>query len=515
MNSTNVESAYVKGWRCLDCLIQIDGTDQKTYNEHQTHKIVEDDLKGDQIKEFIKAKEENQKTGINFAYDPRILDEIQKDLDKAHVGDYKNKVLATILLASSKRRGHEQAIIIQKQSSAGGSNLQNTCLSYFNDKIILTRMTGAYLDRSGVDYTGKILAIGELSGFDSASSSLRQKLSESKTSLATTDKDDKGKITTSILTTEGRPSFITTTTSEEIHPELENRCWILSIDETSNQTKAINMHQFLKDTFEYNEWSPKSEIKSFFNSGVLKDLKVVNLFSGILGKNFPCDSVTARRDSKRFSELITTITFLHQYQRIKIVLQNKTYLVSSFDDLQYALHYGQDALKNTLNKLNEKDEAILAYMRTSSDKSFNRNELCEALNIPYETMKRILTKLANRSFLELFEENRVWKYKLTSKAMIDGIALASVEEFEQSALEYLGKHAGKFEKIILPSNYESMNGPDAAIVKFLLSFDSVVTIENSHTSCLIPMPVTTLPPIQETGTDTFQVIEPVTTAKES
>lgn len=503
-------SSFVKGWRCLDCLLQIDGTDQKTYHEHQDHKIIEDNLQGNQIKEFIKLKEENHKTGIVFAHNPRILESIQKDLNIAHVGDDKNKILATILLASSKRKGHEQGVIIQKQSSAGGSNLQNTCLEYFDDKIVLTRMTAAYIDRSGTDYTGKILAIGELSGFDSSSSSLRQKLSEVKSQLATTDRDEKGKITTNILLTEGRPTFITTTTSEEIHPELENRCWILSIDETSKQTKSVNRRQFSKDTFEYQPWKPRQEIKAYFNSGILKDLNVVNPFSHILGENFPCDSITARRDSKRFSELITTITFMHQYQRIKIIRKGQTHIITSYEDIQHALDCAEDSLKNTLNKLNEKDEAVLAYMKSSLDKSITRNQLVNALNIPYETLKRILTKLVNRSFLELTEEDRTWKYSLTSKAMINGIALAPKEEFEKSAIEYLTKNAGSFEKIILPPNYESMKGVDAEIVTFLLSFGDLVTIENAPISGMTYMPVTTLPDVQETGTNSIEKIMPVT-----
>ncbi len=509
------ENSFVRGWRCLECLLQIDGTEQKIYEEHQDHKIREDNLKGDQIIKFQKLKEENYKTGIIFAYHPRILDLIQKDLNIAHVGDDKNKILSILLLASSKRRGHEQGIIIQKQSSAGGSNLQNTCLAYFDDKVVLTRMTGAYIDRSGVDYAGKILAIGELSGFDSSSSSLRQKLSEGTSHLATTDKDEKGRITTNILTTEGRPTFITTTTSEEIHPELENRCWILSIDETAKQTKSVNRHQFLKDTFEYQPWNPKPEIKALFNSGILKDLKVVNPFGYTIAENFPCDSVTARRDSKRFSELITTITFIHQYQRIKMVIKDQTYIITSYEDIQHALNYAEDALKNTLNKLNEKDEAILAYMKSSLDTSFDRNKLCNALDISYGTMTRILKKLVDRSFLESFDEDRTWKYKLTSKAMIDGIALASKEEFEKSALDYLAKNAGSFEKIILPPNYENMKEVDKAIVDFLLSFDNLVTIENDPVSCLTSIPVTTLPTVQETGMNPVQVNESVTTKEES
>jgi predicted transcriptional regulator len=451
-----------------------------------------------------------------FAQNPYMLGEIERDLDKVHVGDKKNKVLALILLASSKRKEHEQAIIIQKQSSAGGSNLQNSLLEYFDDKIKLTRMTAAYLDRSGEDYSGKILAIGEMSGFDSASSSLRQKLSEGKTELATTDKDEKGRIITSILRTEGRPSLITTTTSLEIHTEFENRCWILDIDETSQQTKAVNKYQFAKDTFEYQKWTPRADIKAVLNSGVLEDLKVVNPFEETLGENFPCDRVTARRDSKRFADLTTTITYLHQFQRVKIQTKNQTNLLVAYEDLKLAIYYSQEALKNTLNKLDKKAEAILEYMKSCQKEKelHTRNDLCNALEIPYETMKRILTKLVDRSFVEEKEVDRVWKYKLTNKSMIDGISLGSEEDFTKRAIEYLQKNAQNFEKIVLPVNHAQMQGPDKKIIDYLLSFDSLVTVENGDTPRTNSMRVTTSPPMRVTDTDAVQTSTSVTTKSE-
>lgn len=447
---------------------------------------------------------------LSFAHNPDILQIWNNDLNKTHVGDDKNKVLAGILLASSKRNGHEQAVIIQKQSSAGGSNLQNSILEYFDDKIKLTRMTGAYLDRSGVDYAGKILAIGEMSGFDSASSSLRQKLSEGKTELATTGKNDKGGIITEILQTQGRPSFITTTTSLEIHPELENRCWILSIDETQNQTKEVNRHQFAKDTFEYANWTPSPEIKGLFNSDVLEDHRVVNPFAKVLGEQFPCDNVTARRDSKRFADLTTTITYIHQHQRIKIVTRNQTFFLTSYRDLELALYYGENALKNTLNKLDKKAESVLEYMKASKDKKFfTRNDLCNALEIPYETMKRLLAKLVGRSFVELIEENHIWKYRLSNKVMIGELSFGGAD-FEKSALEYLGKHASNFEQIIMPPNCKKMTGIDKTITDYLLSFSELVTDQNGESMSMVPTPITMSPHVLVTDTNHSQDFTPIT-----
>lgn len=499
---------------CTECNKFVSDDEIKTIckpHRHQTVSVLDE---SEVTNQTIKTNtiENISEDVMSFAHSPNILEEWKKDLDAVHVGDVKNKILAGILLVSSKRQGHEQALIIQKLSSAGGSNLQNSLLRYFDNKITLTRMTPAYLDRSKMSYERMILAIGEMSGFDSASSSLRQKLSEGKTELATTDKDEKGRIITDILRTEGRPSLITTTTSQDIHPEFENRCWILGIDETQNQTRAVNKYQFSKDMFEYEEWKPSQNIKGLFNSGILEDLRVVNPFSVVLGENFPCDNVTARRDSKRFADLITTITFIYQHQRIKIKTRNQTIILSAFEDLKQALYYGQDALKNTLNKLNEKSESVIEYMKSNKDmESFTRIDLCKALDIPYETMKRILNKLVGRSFIEEVEVDRVWKYKLSNKAIVNGISLGLEDDFQRTAIEYLTKHAPNFEQVILPTNYKNMIGIDKIIVDYLLSLNGVVTAQNGDSSGVEVVPVTTLPLVRVTGMEDTRNSMTVTT----
>ncbi len=506
---THIDSVFLKSKICLTCNKVISGADFDEIKKHQEqgHEVVDDN------RDAMQTLHDAVAPARSFVHNPKILDEIEKDLEGVHVGDKKNKVLALILLASSKRKDHEQAIIIQKISSAGGSNLQDSLLEYFDKKITLTRMTAAYLDRSMTNYAGKILAIGEMSGFDSGSSVIRQKLSEGKTELATTDKDEKGRIITNILRTEGRPSFITTTNSFEIHPEFENRCWILSIDETPNQTKAVNKYQFSKDRFEFEDWKPSSEIKSLLNSGILEDLRVVNPFAELLGESFPCDNVTARRDSKRFADLTTTITYLHQHQRIKIKTQNQLFIITSFEDLKLAIFYGQDALRNTLNKLDKKAESVIGYMKACSKEKelFTRNDLCNALEIPYETMKRILEKLTNRSFVQFEQVDRVWKYKLSNKSLIDGISFGSEEDFTKTAIQYLKKNASNFEQIILPQKYYNTTGVDKAIVDYLLSLNVLVTDQNSNRICVAMVPVTTSLSVRVTDTETLQIPPPLTT----
>src|SRR2546428_10723028 len=108
-------------FQCSYCDIESESEKDQIFTSCRAngHEILE-------MLESVAAPDVAASAAKNFALNLHLLEEWKKDIDPAHVGDDKNKVLAAILLASSKRKGHEQAMIIQKQSSAGGSNLQRT-----------------------------------------------------------------------------------------------------------------------------------------------------------------------------------------------------------------------------------------------------------------------------------------------------------------------------------------------------------------------------------------------------
>jgi len=175
----------------------------------------------------------------NLMSDPAFLYRIKTELDQTIVGEDQNKLLL-YLICSSSYTDFNLSAVVTGSSSSGKSWLKNNVLKYFANVQRFTRITAAAPDRLGSSLDKKILDIEELRGAEAAQSSLRLMISEGNLRLLTTTVDDEtGKLATTTIDTLGRPTFITTATSAEIDNELLNRLFIISIDESREQTKKI------------------------------------------------------------------------------------------------------------------------------------------------------------------------------------------------------------------------------------------------------------------------------------
>ena len=144
--------------------------------------------------------------------------------------------------------------------------------------------------------------------------------------MARTCKDDAGNLVTKEYRVEGPVMLFFTTTAIDNDEELMNRCIILSVDESREQTEAIHSMQRRKRTLEGLEDSLKKVdvVKLYQNAQrLLKPLKVINPYADEL--TFISDKTRTRRDNEKYLTLIDSIALLHQYQRdIKTVNHNRT-----------------------------------------------------------------------------------------------------------------------------------------------------------------------------------------------
>jgi len=169
---------------------------------------------------------------------PSLLYQIKKRLDKDIEGEDENKLLLFII-ANTSLMNTPLGAIVTGNSSGGKNHLTRNVLKHFDNVEEVSRITEAAPDRLGQDFTNKILMVDELRGAEKSQASLRVWISEGRLRLLTTTRDDNGKITTEVIETNGVPCFITTTTSVTIDEELLNRLFIISIDETQEQTRKI------------------------------------------------------------------------------------------------------------------------------------------------------------------------------------------------------------------------------------------------------------------------------------
>lgn len=397
--------------------------------------------------------------------DPALLYRVKCELDRLVKGEDKNKLLLWLVGASSyvKTMGDSAwnlSAIVTGESSGGKSWLVKKVLQFFRNVERFTRLTSASPDRLNQDFSNKILWIEELRGAEAAQATLRVWLSEGNLRLLTTERDEKGRITTRILETKGFPTFITTTTSVEIDNELLNRILILSIDESVEQTRDVL--RFEAEMFRELGVSNGLEPNPLFIDLPLHLQKVTHVlipYADILAEKFPIpegreQSVSPRRDFPKLLFLIGVIAWLHQMQRMIVQRGPYFFVVADVADFYMAWRLCDVAIQNTLLKLSERHRAVLNCFK-SPDETLTVKEVAAATGYSENRARELLNSLVKKGFLsreENPERRRTFIYQLRRKPAID----ATIHDFVTSLLSFQEK---KLEKILSNGNYTTRYTP--------------------------------------------------------
>lgn len=269
-------------------------------------------------REIILTPEERE-AALELLRDPKLLERITHDFEKIGlVGEAANALIGYIA-ATSRKSDKPLAIIIQSSSGAGKTTLMDKILSLMpsEDVVKYSAMTGQSLFYMDKNLKNKILAIVEEEGAQRVSYSLKLLQSEGKISIASTGKDPvTGKMITHEYTVEGPVMLMISTTSIDIDPELLNRCLILTVNETREQTRKIQEMQRRQETLEgmFRKSEKEKVIRVHQNAQrLLRDLWVNNIFAGDL--TFADTNHRMRRDQAKYLSLIRSVTLLLQYQR--------------------------------------------------------------------------------------------------------------------------------------------------------------------------------------------------------
>ncbi len=251
---------------------------------------------------------------------PDLLSRILRDFEALGVvGEEPNKITG-YLAAVSRLLDRPLALLIHSASAAGKSSLMDAVLELIpeEDVVRYSAMSGQSLFYMG-DRTlqHKILAIAEEEGARHASYPLKMLQSEGRVTMASTGKDPQtGMLVTHDYTVEGPVMLFLTTTAIDLDEELLNRCLVLTVNESREQTRAIHALQRSRETLEglLAKTSRESLLALHRNAQrILQPLAVVNPFADQL--SFRDDQTRARRDHVKYLTLIRSIALLHQCQR--------------------------------------------------------------------------------------------------------------------------------------------------------------------------------------------------------
>ena len=302
----------------------------------------------------------DKEAALELLRSPDLLDRILSDFETCGlVGESTNKQVA-YLAAVSRKLDKPLAVIIQSSSAAGKSSLMEAVLDLMpeEERVQYSAMTGQSLFYMGeTNLKHKILAIAEEEGAEQAAYALKLLQSEGEITIASTGKDESsGDLVTKEYRVEGPVMLFLTTTAIDIDEELLNRCLVLTVNESRQQTQAIHQMQRKQQTLEglLQAEDKKHLIQLHRNAQrLLRPLLVANPFAEKL--TFLDDRTRTRRDHMKYLTLIRTVTLLHQYQReVKTVNHNGQavdYIEVTKEDILIANQLAHDILGRTLDEL--------------------------------------------------------------------------------------------------------------------------------------------------------------------
>lgn len=315
--------------------------------------------------------EAEEAVGLALLRDPLLAERIVADVEAIGVVGEATNALVGYLACVSRLLDKPLAILIQSTSAAGKSTLMDALLSLMpeSDRVHYSAMTGQSLFYIGEgDLKHKILAIAEEEGVRQAAYALKLLQSQGELTIASTGKDPTtGKLVTSEYRVEGPVMLCLTTTAIDIDEELLNRCLVLTINETAEQTAAIQARQRAARTLAGLQANVRSaQVLAAHRAAqtLLRPLAVVNPFAEQL--TFASDRVRLRRDHVKYLALIDAIALLHQQQRPvqTLIVEGAAveYIEVTAADIALANRLAHAVLGRSLDELPPQTRRVLAAL---------------------------------------------------------------------------------------------------------------------------------------------------------
>jgi len=313
---------------------------------------------------------EDEAAARAFLAAPDLLARIAADYEACGiVGDDGPKLVA-YLCAISRKLEQPLAVLTMAPSAAGKTSLQDGTLRFVpdEDQLCVSAMTGQALHYIEEDLSHRVLAIAEEEGASRAAYSLKLLQSEGKLRLAAPVKDpETGEIATKIREVRGPVALFLTSTAVQLDEELSNRCLVLTVDESAEQTARVHAAQRDRETLPgLMRRSQAAAIRTLHQNAqrLLEQVAIVNPFAPFL--SFRCDRPRTRRDHTKYLCLIRTIAFLHQHQRPRrqAVIDGKAldYIEVTLADIAAANALAAAVLGRSLDELAPQTRTLLVAL---------------------------------------------------------------------------------------------------------------------------------------------------------
>lgn len=295
-------------------------------------------------------------------------------IESHRIGEECNKLMS-YLAATSRKMADPLSILVLSSSGAGKTTLQDATLGFCppEDLVKLTSLTGKALFYKGrTSLKHKVLAVEEGAGAEDASYAIRNLVSAKELVIEATVKDfSTGRMTTMENRVEGPTAVFITTTDPDVDPETRSRFFVLSVDESREQTRKILAFQRKRQGMESIAAmeSVEAVVRRHRNfQRLLKPLPVVNPHADEL--KFHDDRLQSRRDYPKYLNLIKAVAFLRQMAREKKTRGEGggvEYIEADRDDIRIADELCREILHWNADDLNGVSYALLVQISRMVD----------------------------------------------------------------------------------------------------------------------------------------------------
>jgi DNA primase len=359
---------------------------------------------------------------LAFLRDETLIERIIADVERVGLVGEPHNALVAYLACISRKLSAPLAVLIQSTSAAGKSLLMDTVLALVppEDRVHYSAMTGQSLFYLGeTDLKHRILAIAEEEGVRQAAYALKVLQSQGELTIASTGKDPAtGMLVTQQYRVEGPVMLFLTTTAIDVDEELVNRCLVLTINESREQTRRILARQRSGRTLAGLVATSDAEaIRKLHQNAqrLLRPLAVVNPYAEEL--TFLDDRTRMRRDHAKYLTLIEAITLLRQHQRdIKALRQGGAvieYIEVTLEDIALTNRLAHEVLGRSLDELPPQTRRVLGLIESlvtdrmqhsailRADVRFSRRELRNRCGMSDAAIRVHLERLVAMEYVRL------------------------------------------------------------------------------------------------------------------
>jgi len=205
----------------------------------------------------------------------KLLKKIDEQLENyGIIGEYKNRLLGFCIASSSQMREPLHGLI-QGSSGSGKTHLLSALCGLMPSEyyIPITRATdNSFYNYQPYDLKNKLISIEDKDAMsEEANLAFRELQSKGMVSLSTTGQDEKGHNRSYVKEVYGPIASLACTTKGDLYADDMNRCFLLAVDESEEQTERILKYQKRAAAGEI--ISDEKEKISHFMQGALRLLK--------------------------------------------------------------------------------------------------------------------------------------------------------------------------------------------------------------------------------------------------